>query len=126
MREREIIYYVCGKENTPIVDDLPGSHFGQVELLLSQSPIHQWVLERFFFEVPHLHGTVHLFSFDPLVVYKWPPDSLKSSYCSVVVLAQTVLVCGGTKVVTHISALSHLASHSQMKSQCSCSVATYS
>ena len=52
--------------------------------------------------------------------------SLKSSCCSVVVLAQTVLDRAGTKVVTHISALLCLANHSQMKPQCGCSVATYS
>ena len=52
--------------------------------------------------------------------------SLKSSCCNVVVLALTVLDHVGTKVVTHISALSHLACHSQMKPQCGCSVATYS
>ena len=52
--------------------------------------------------------------------------SLKSSCCNVVVLAQTVLGRAGTKVVMHISALSRLASHSQMKPQCGCSVAAYS
>ena len=87
--EREGDYILClwQRKNSYIVDDLPASHFGQVE-------------SQFL--------------------------SLKSSCCGVVVPVQTVLDRAGTKVVMHISALSWLASHSQMKPQCGCNVATYS